>query len=142
MTTHMKTLNFDGQPQGKVKYALPVSLFLKNPNALNTVKELFENAKEVTKQPMTQEHQDYIDEYDGGDFHGYDSHIFHIDQVGEDIDDFSQQDPSKLYLFVEGTFDDKDKLYRKYGMKFAGKSSKRGISYYRFPKPVSSAVDE
>ena len=142
MTTHMKTLNFDGQPQGKVKYALPVSLFLKNPNALNTVKELFENVKEVTKQTMTQEHQDYIDEYDGGEFHGYDSHIFHIDQVGEDIDDFSQQDPSKLYLFVEGTFDDKDKLYRKYGMKFAGKSSKRGISYYRFPKPVSSAVDE
>ncbi len=142
ISPQLVNLNFEGQPFGKVKYTMPVKLFLDKPENLNTIKEIFENVTNTPKQTLTQEHQDYIDEFDGGEFHGYDSHIFNIDAIGQDIDDFSQQDPSKLYLFVEGTFDDKDKLYRKYGMRFAGKSNKKGISYYRYPKPVESAVND
>ena len=41
MKHHVDTLNFKGQPQGQVKYMIPLKLLLKKPEALNTLKELF-----------------------------------------------------------------------------------------------------
>ena len=41
MAHHVDTLNFKGMPQGQVKYMIPISLLLKKPDALNTLKEIF-----------------------------------------------------------------------------------------------------
>ena len=142
MDKFMGVLNFDKHGSG-LQYQIPFYFIQKlgTEKAKQFLKDTFTQDENIESKPkqLTESQHDYIQRYNNSRYQGYDSYIFEDGSVGTEIDDDDMEgrNPDNLYLYVEGDFKDKDKLWR-LGFRWdRKKEGSRGLSYYKYKAPVS-----